>query len=123
MKYGLLLACVVTGLSLAACTAKKLDYRTMTPEELAKSPDFMPIFPSAPEGGTFIGALTATVCQHQSSEPAATTDQAVKELKRTAAMRGARALGNVSMRTGTVRLEECMTSAEATGDAYAIPNQ
>ncbi len=95
----------------------------MTPEELAKSPDFMPIFPTPPKDGIPLGSMTATLCQHSVNEPQATTDGAIKELKRTAAMRGARALSSVSMRSGFARIEECYSSAEATGEAFAIPNQ
>ncbi|MGE3306372.1 MAG: hypothetical protein AB7I52_10415 [Rhizobiaceae bacterium] len=120
MRNIVVLAFVAAGF--AGCTVTKLDYRTMTPEELAKSPDFMPIFPTAPDRGVLIGPVTAQLCQHSPKEPKATKEAAINELKRTAAMRGARALAGVSMREGFARIEECYSSAEATGTAYAIPN-
>lgn len=120
MRKIVVLAFVAAGL--AGCTVTKLDYRTMTPEQLAKSPDFMPIFPTAPDNGVLIGPVMAQICQHSPNEPKATTEAAIKEMKRTAAMRGARALAGVSMREGFARIEECYSSAEATGTAYAIPN-
>jgi hypothetical protein len=117
------LAIVALAVGLAGCTAKKLDYRTMTAEELARSPDFMPVFPTAPSDGILIGEVSATLCQRQASEPEATTDRAIREMKRTAALRGAKVLTGVSARTGVARLEECHTSAAATGTAYSLPPQ
>jgi len=117
------LAVVAVAVGLAGCTAKKLDYRTMTPEELARSPDFMPVFPTAPSDGILIGEVSAMLCQRQASEPEATTDRAIREMKRTAALRGAKVLTGVSARTGVARLEECHTSAAANGTAYTLPPQ
>jgi hypothetical protein len=95
----------------------------MTPEELARNPDFMPVFPTAPANGILIGDVSAMLCQHQASEPEATTDRAIREMKRTAAMRGAKVLTGVNARTGVARLEECHTSASANGVAYGLPPQ
>jgi hypothetical protein len=122
MNY-LRLGAIALAVVLAGCTAKKLDYRTMTAEELARNPDFMPIFPTAPANGILIGEVSAMLCQHQASEPEATTDRAIRELKRTAALRGARVLTGVNARTGVVRIEECHTSASANGVAYDVPRQ
>jgi hypothetical protein len=117
------LAIIALAVALAGCTAKKLDYRTMTAEELARNPDFMPVFPTAPANGILIGEVSAMVCQRLASEPEATTDRAIRELKRTAALRGARVLSGVSMRSGVVRIEECHTSASAAGTAWDVPRQ
>ena len=107
-----------TAAVLAGCSVTTIDYRTMTAEQLAESPQYMLITPSVPAGKLVIGPVEATACQATLLEPVPDYNDAYLLLKQAAIRKGATALGSVGSRLIPTRTAHCYSSAYAYGVGY-----
>lgn len=112
------IAATVALISVAGCSATKLDVQHMSATDLTQSPEFMSIYPKVPDGVKVIGPVASNLCQVKKTDPAPSNDDAIKALKVQAAQKGATALAQVTFGRTTTKTADCITSAYARGIAY-----
>ena len=117
-KYLLVLIGASTAAILAACSVTTIDYHSMTAQQLAEKPEYMPTTLSVPAGKVVIGPVEATACQAALTDPVPDHNDAYLLLRREAALKGATAVAGVGSRVIATRTANCYTSVYAYGTAY-----
>ena len=113
-----LIAAAAALISVAGCSATKLDVQHMSATDLTQSPEFMSIYPKVPDGVKVIGPVASNLCQAKKGDLPPSNDDAIKALKVQAAQKGATALAQVTFGRTTTKTPDCFSSAYARGIAY-----
>lgn len=112
----------VIGLSLlllAGCSSVRLDGND-TPDTANAAPVGVPITANIPSSGRVISDINIELCQATPSDTPHTAEEALRDLRLSAAAKGATGVANVTSSLVTKATPKCFTMAQATGIAYVV---
>ena len=101
---------------LAGCTSVGLS--GSSPEIANAAPAGVPVTDSIPSNGRVISDINIELCQATPSDAPHTADEALRQLRLSAAAKGASGVANVTSSLVTKPTPKCFTMAQATGIAY-----
>ena len=113
-------ACAAAGLALvllSGCSSVGLSGNG-SPDTANAAPVGAPISESIPSNGRDISDINIELCQATANDPAHTVDEALRDLKLSAAAKGATGVANVTSGLVTTPTPKCFTMAQAMGIAY-----
>jgi hypothetical protein len=115
MKSRAALCLSVSLLLLAGCSSAGLNGNS---PDTANTAVGAPITDSIPSNGRVISDINIELCQATPNDAAHTADEALRDLKLSAAAKGATGVANVTSGLVTKPTPKCFTMAQAMGIAY-----
>jgi hypothetical protein len=117
MKFAASAAACLALIVLAGCSSVGLS-GSGSPDTANAAPAGAPITDSIPSNGRVISDINIELCQATANDAPHTVDEALHDLKLSAAAKGATGVANVTSGLVTTPTPKCFTMAQAMGIAY-----
>lgn len=119
MKFAASAAACLALIVLAGCSSVGLSGSgSGSPDTANAAPVGAPITDSIPSNGRVISDINIELCQATANDAPHTVDEALRDLKLSAAAKGATGVANVTSGLVTTPTPKCFTMAQAMGIAY-----